>query len=138
LLRGGWSVRLRVDGPGTNRPELVPQTGHTDALQAFVVSPDGRLVATADQNACLLWDADTGRQLHRFVAEGDLVRDVVFAPDGQSLLTGLVHKVVHWDVKTGRKLRELTGLTGFGGGVVFTGGGRRGLAWAHTGDKILQ
>jgi WD40 repeat protein len=138
LLRGGWNARLRIDGPATNRPELVPQTGHTDLLRTFAVSPDGRLVATADDNACLVWDAETGRQLRRFVTVNDHFRAVTFAPDGQSLLTGLQHKVVHWDVKTGRAPRELPGLTRDVAGVVFSGGGRRALAWVDSGNEMLE
>jgi WD40 repeat protein len=132
FLRGGWHVRLAVPEPGATRPEVLPQTGHAGALQDFALSPDGRLLATVDPHACLLWDVSSGRQLRRLTTEDlEEFKFVAFAPDGKHLLTGLWHKAILWEVATGRQVRVLTGITGFIKGIAFAQGGRKALAWAN-------
>ena len=56
---------------------------------AAVFSPDGKTVAStsAGQGICL-WEAATGKQIHRFEGHTDDVYSVAFARDGKKLASG--------------------------------------------------
>jgi WD40 repeat protein len=62
-LRPGWDVAVPVIDFANGRPELVPQTGHTDFPLAMVASRDGRRLLTVGADRVgIVWDAATGRQ----------------------------------------------------------------------------
>jgi WD40 repeat protein len=70
---------------------------------AVAFSPDGARVATADGRRVVLWDAGTGRQLHRLTeADEPEVRCLAFSADSRTLATGERGRVRLWDVATGR------------------------------------
>src|SRR3990172_7661546 len=47
-----------------SRPELVPQTGHANEVNAAAFSPDGRWLASGDDEGTIkLWEVATGREL---------------------------------------------------------------------------
>jgi len=71
------------------RPELFWQTGHTAAVCALTISPDGRqaLTGSIDRTA-RLWDMATGKERRGFRGHTQTVLSVAFSPDGQRALTG--------------------------------------------------
>ena len=78
--------------------------------QRGVLSPDGAVVATSTGRDALLWDAASGKLLHRLTGHRSLVTDVEFSPDGTRLVTASDdHDARVWDVASGRLLHVLRG-----------------------------
>src|SRR5262245_16698590 len=76
---------------------------------AVAFSPDGRHVATGSTGV-VLWDAETGKPVHKLTGEGNHVNAVAFSPDGRALLSAVLNgPVAAWDVATGKPLPGLPG-----------------------------
>lgn len=57
-----------------------------------------------------IWDAATGRQIHKLTDHEGYVHGVAFSPDGTKFATAsLDNTAALWDVASGRGLHELTG-----------------------------
>ena len=147
-FQGGWRVRVPLGVAPPKAPEVVPQTGHSDALFGVAVSPDGRHLATAaGDRVAILWDAKTGRKLRTFPVSSQWVVAVAFSPDGKRLLTGSKDALAMiWDVETGRRLTVLRGHAAPVWSVAFSPTGDHALTgsedntaalWdARTGEKV--
>jgi len=61
------------------------------------VSPDGRLVATADRDGVRLWEVDAGRELARLKA--GFCETVLFHPDGQCLISSSRWGLYRWTIR---------------------------------------
>jgi WD40 repeat protein len=84
--------------------------GHTDAVYALAVSPDGSVVATGSQDrTARLWDAKTGKLLHVLGGHGLYVESVDFSPDGERVATGSFREARLWETKTGKLVAYLHG-----------------------------
>src|SRR5207248_8161866 len=64
---------------------------HPWEVQSAAISPDGKLVATAENGnwkvgEAVLWEVDTGRRIFKLPHEAP-VEVVAFSPDGKTLLT---------------------------------------------------
>jgi WD40 repeat protein len=81
--------------------------GQRGAVRALAFSPDGSLLASADEGeAVRLSDAATGKPLHELPQRDGKVRLLRFAPDGRQL-TVVSHKLVRvWDTTTGKEVRS--------------------------------
>src|SRR5439155_4725091 len=73
-------------------------------IRAVVFSPDGKLLATADDNPSVrLWDVARGTELRQFRGLHGETGYIAFAPDGKTLAAWGVGKEVRLcDVTTGR------------------------------------
>ncbi len=88
---------------------------HQKPVSCVSFSPDGKLIATAGDEAVIrLWDATTGKLVRRLdghqpvVGYRDHMLSVAFSPDGKLLVSGGVDKTVRlWDVANGKELRRL-------------------------------
>jgi WD40 repeat protein/serine/threonine protein kinase len=90
---------------------------HEAALLCAVFSPDGRRIASSDQDGWVkLWDAPTGRQLLQFRAHRDHARSVALSPDGRRLATASWDGTVKvWDAQALEKDPALKPLLTFQG-----------------------
>ena len=86
-------------------------TGHTLAVKAVAIAPDGTWLATAGSDRSVrIWDAATGAQLAKLTGHTDRVSTVAIAPDGTWLVTGGFDRSLRiWDVDTGNQRVRLSG-----------------------------
>merc|ERR1712032_1465652 len=60
----------------------------------------------------MLWDADNGKKLQRYMKHKDNVSTVAASKDGQTIASGSWdNKVIVWDIRTGAPLRMCHGHT---------------------------
>jgi WD40 repeat protein len=93
---------------------------------AGVFSADGKKVLTfsPDKTLCL-WDAKTGKQLHKLEGHEDACIGS-FSPDGKLVLSFSADDTIRlWDAGTGEELRRLIGAKGMHGTRGFVAGGRQ-------------
>src|SRR5207253_8330927 len=88
--------------------------------------PDGRHVATAGTDAAvLIWEAGTGKVLHRLAEQGAGISSLAVSPDGKVLAVGTQNGMVHlWDAAAGTKIRQLDRHPGYVLGLAFSRDGR--------------
>lgn len=90
------------------------QTGHLKEIALFVLSRDGRIAVTADEDEInFLWDMKSGTLLRQIgKPEGARLRVVTaaFSPDSSQLLWARLGKTtpVLWDVESGRRVGVLS------------------------------
>src|SRR5262249_47854228 len=77
-------------------------------LNSVALSPDARLVATADfseKDQVRIWDARTGKELRRLSGHSSAVDIVRFSLDGRYVLTGGQDETVRaWDASAGDEI----------------------------------
>jgi WD40 repeat protein len=106
----GRCVKI-FDWDGKKLTEVRALEGHSDLVEGVTYSPDGKFLASGDQDGFKLWDAAT---LGEVRAVKTPANQLAFAPDSQTLFavqTIEQHKPVHtftrWDVGTGAELPAL-------------------------------
>src|SRR5438477_91949 len=99
-----------------NCAQLVAEVEHEGEIEEVAISPDNRLVATADHhnNEVYLWDVETKKQLRRIEAfTKDLNGGIGFTKDGRFLVTIIGEekgsRVQLWDTSTGQEAHHFSG-----------------------------
>ena len=120
------------------KPELVMQTGHIRSVEAIVISPDNRWVATGSfDNTIKLWDIESGRELRSMAGHRGAVKTLASSPDGKLLASGGNDGAVRiWDVVTGSETGKLAVMEGTVEAVAFSPDGTR-VASGGSGKTIL-
>ncbi|KAE9394627.1 hypothetical protein BT96DRAFT_886390 [Gymnopus androsaceus JB14] len=104
-----------------NIPKL---TGHASLNQLVVIShgsevysvafsPDGtQIVSGSYDKSVRIWDASTGKEMHKLEGHTSWVSSVAFSPDGTQIVSGSYDQSVRiWDASTGKEMHKLEGHT---------------------------
>lgn len=102
---GLWDASRHVTSP------INTLAGHTDAVRAVAISPDGnQVISGAADKTVKLWDLRTGRLIRTLAGHGDSVHAVAFLPDGKRALSASDDKTIKlWDLATGNELHTFAG-----------------------------
>jgi WD40 repeat protein len=122
--RDGKTIRLMA----TNSNKEVCRTeGEASYPAAVAFSADGRaLTATTRDGTVRVWEAATGKLLHRLTGLSSAVDRVALSPDGRVLLTvQRADQAIHlWDVAKGKELHAFPGHRAGPLDVAFSGDGK--------------
>jgi WD40 repeat protein len=116
---------------GTDQPD-----NRLDGFHGVAVSPDGRLAATTSTDGTArLWDARTGKELHRFSERG-ATETIAFSRDGARVAWAEFNAVYVADIKSRKVFRVLRGpvqavlaLAFSPDGKTLAGGGADRVVW---------
>lgn len=91
-----------------NKVETVIQKGHTAAVKAVALSPDGKFVATGSRDKTVkLWNRFNGSELRSFFGAEMTVNSVCFSPDGKWLAGSSADGIARiWEIISGKLLYE--------------------------------
>jgi WD40 repeat protein len=106
--RGGRIVISEL--PKGREVRSIPLDDDRDSPGPCAISADGRLLAagsTYTKHDVRLWDAASGKLLHKLEGAGSATNVLAFSPDGKILAAAVFEKVHLWDTSTGNLLGTL-------------------------------
>ncbi|KAH7919034.1 WD40 repeat-like protein [Leucogyrophana mollusca] len=83
--------------------------GHNGWINAVAYFPDGRRIATASNNAVIIWDVESDRQDGQSILHGSKVICIAISPNGRRIASGMEGGVVIWDALTREMVHEIKG-----------------------------
>jgi WD40 repeat protein len=125
--------QLWVHDTGTGKVVAGPLDGHTNAVLALDISPDGSILASGSYDRTVnLWDTTTWqRKGDPLKSEAHVIR-VRFSPTGQLLGVGTDIHIQIWDLERRERLVQFKGHT------EFDGSWNRSLTWTRDGAHLLS
>ena len=116
------SVRIWDTGTGKELFRLE----HEAFTCAVAIAPDGTTVVSGDIAGCIyLWDAATGKQLHKIKAHEGRLSAICFAPDGKEFAScSYDRKVRRWDLNTAQLIKEVAALPTKVGALAYSADGK--------------
>jgi WD40 repeat protein len=125
--------QLWVHDTGTGKVVAGPLDGHTNAVLALDISPDGGILASGSfDRTVILWDTTTWqRKGHPLRCEA-VVACVRFSPTGQLLGVATDKHIQIWDFDRRERLAQFNGHTDFSGSWNLS------LTWTRDGGRLLS
>lgn len=118
---------IRVREVATGRELLVIETDHP--VNVVAISPDGRLLASAERGDFRLWKLKTGELIGSFrdpKGKNNNVIAVVFSADGRTVLSGYGDGTIRtWSTRSLKKVLALKGHKDAVFGAVYSRDGRK-------------
>lgn len=124
-------VEVRIWDLSTDKELVNHEAGHGGLVEQVAFSPHGLIATASEDHTARIWDATTGRQIHK-LSHGYWVMAIAFSPDGGLLATCSLDDTIRlWDVQTGRQLRQMVGhgKTSRGRFLSFSADGKRLLSF---------
>ena len=128
---------------GANLHDAEPAafSGHTDAVQDIIFCQDGhQALSGGHDKVVILWDVESGREIHRFIGHAGAASKVAFVPGYKltedkplgcnAVSAGTDNVIILWDIESGTALRRYHGHQGGITGIAVTPGGRTILSTA--------
>jgi WD40 repeat protein/KaiC/GvpD/RAD55 family RecA-like ATPase len=120
---------------------------HRSPVWSVAWSPDGKRLATANEEDTRVWDAETGKEMLTLSGHSSPARSVAWSPDGKRLVTGSNDGTAKvWDAETGKEVLTLSGHSRLVRSVAWspdgkrlaTANGKNTKVWdAETGKEVL-
>jgi WD40 repeat protein len=108
LVTGNPDGTIRWWNSGSVRSSTNFKFQLDDETQGVGVSPDGRMIASADMNFLRRRNAQTGAELGKAIPVRDIMFKIAFSPDSRTIATGGAGGTVsQWDAATGAPLGKL-------------------------------
>jgi len=102
LATACWDSKIRIWQPGKTEPLIIP--GAESRLIELQWSPDGSRLAGTVGQSILVWDAQSGQQLHNLV---DKALAITWHPDGASIASVSQSRITIRDAATGASVRTI-------------------------------
>lgn len=124
-----------------NNAEILTFTGCERTPRTAAIAPDGHTVAAADGAEIMLWEARSGRMVHRLSGHGRGVMRLAFSPDSRHVFAGDTQGKLHvWEIASGEDVLVTNAHTGYitamawraDSSQILTGGTDRSLALWST------
>ena len=118
----------------SERPALLLQNAHAEAVHAVAFRPDGRVLASGSADLSVkIWETATGAMLRTLSGHTQRVRAVAFSPDGRLLVSSADDRqLILWDPSVGRSLSTYRSATAFTALAISPDGTRLAAAAADT------
>jgi WD40 repeat protein len=112
--------------------------GHTNAVNAVAVTPDGcRAISASWDRTLRLWDLATGQTIHTLQGHSDLVNAAAVTPDSRRAVSASRDQTLRlWDLGTGQTIRPLEGHSAAVNDAAVTPDGR--CAVSASDDRTLR
>jgi WD40 repeat protein/endonuclease YncB( thermonuclease family) len=100
--------------------------GHTNAVQALAITPDGKTLVSGSKDRTLkLWDLTTGKEWATLQGHRGFVESVAISADGKTLASGGHDTQIKlWHLAAGRELLPLEGQPSRIGALAFSPDGK--------------
>ncbi|QKW08321.1 caspase family protein [Streptomyces sp. NA04227] len=92
---GGYEKTVRLWNDADDPDKSIELTGHTEPLTCLAVSPDNKILASADSVSLRFWDTRTGDSLGEVNHPG-YINEFAFSPDGSMVATAGGRSVQLW------------------------------------------
>jgi WD40 repeat protein len=91
---------------------LVRSLSQVNWAESVAFSPNGRLLASANDFRINLWEVASGSEVRSLTGHTNGVNSVAFSPDGRLLASGSLDRTIKlWEVASGSEVRSLYGHT---------------------------